>query len=70
MSYHYNPVWIFDQQEVSSDIKISHVLIEEIKSYYSQLNLLGQLDENCRTPNVFIIDKERNLRGRKGKNKK
>ena len=43
---------------------------EEIKSYYSQLNLLGQLDENCRTPNVFIIDKERNLRGRKGKNKK
>jgi hypothetical protein len=43
---------------------------EEIKSYYNQLNLIGQLDENLRTPNVFIIDKERNLRGRKGKNKK
>lgn len=43
---------------------------EEIKSYYKQLNLIGQLDENLRTPNVFIIDKERNLRGRKGKNKK
>ncbi|PKP14937.1 MAG: hypothetical protein CVU07_12330, partial [Bacteroidetes bacterium HGW-Bacteroidetes-23] len=43
---------------------------EEIKNYYSQLNLIGQLDENLRTPNVFIIDKERNLRGRKGNNKK
>ncbi|RAR48169.1 hypothetical protein [Flavobacterium lacus] len=43
---------------------------EEIKNYYNELNLIGQLDENLRTPNVFIIDKERNLRGRKGKNKK
>lgn len=43
---------------------------EEIEKYYSQLNLLGKLDENLRTPNVFIIDKERNLRGRKGNNKK
>ena len=42
----------------------------EIKEYYNQLNLIGQLDENLRTPNVFIVDKERNLRGRKGKNKK
>ncbi len=43
---------------------------DEIKKYYSQLNLIGQLDQNLRTPNVFIVDKERNLRGRKGKNKK
>jgi hypothetical protein len=43
---------------------------EEIKTYYDKLNLIGQLDENLRTPNVFIIDKERNLRGRKGHNKK
>lgn len=43
---------------------------DEIKEYYKQLNLIGQLDENLRTPNVFIVDKERNLRGRKGKNKK
>lgn len=43
---------------------------EEIKDYYKKLNLVGQLDENLRTPNVFIIDKKRNLRGRKGKNLK
>lgn len=43
---------------------------DEIKKYYSQLNLIGQLDQNLRTPNVFIVDKERNLRGRKGHNKK
>lgn len=41
---------------------------KEIKEYYSKLNLVGQLDENSGTPNVFIVDKERNLRGRKGKN--
>lgn len=41
---------------------------EEIKSYYSTLNLVGQLDENSGTANVYIVDKERNLRGRKGKN--
>lgn len=43
---------------------------EEISSFYDSLNLVGKLDENMGTPNVFIIDKERNLRGRKGKNKK
>lgn len=43
---------------------------EEITTYYKSLNLIGQLDENLRTPNVFIIDKKRNLRGRKGNNKK
>lgn len=42
----------------------------EIKAYYNQLNLIGQLDADFGTPNVFIIDKERNLRGRKGKDKK
>jgi hypothetical protein len=43
---------------------------EEIKAYYKSLDLIGQLDENIRTPNVFIVDKKRNLRGRKGNNKK
>jgi len=28
---------------------------------------LGKLDEKVGTPNVYIIDKKRNLRGRKGK---
>ncbi|WP_333696672.1 hypothetical protein [Flavobacterium sp.] len=43
---------------------------EEIQNYYTTLNLVGQLDENYGTPNVYIIDKELNLRGRKGVNKK
>jgi hypothetical protein len=43
---------------------------DEIKNYYQQFNLIGQLGADFGTPNVFIIDKERNLRGRKGKDKK
>lgn len=43
---------------------------EEIANYYSKLNLVGQLDKNFGTPNVFIVDKDLNLRGRKGKNLK
>jgi hypothetical protein len=38
---------------------------EEIKTFYSQLKLKGKLDENLGTSNVYIVDKERNLRGRK-----
>ncbi|WP_264565570.1 hypothetical protein [Flavobacterium sp. N3904] len=40
---------------------------EEIKSFYSQLKLKGTLDSDLGTPNVYIVDKERNLRGRKEK---
>ncbi|RZJ54918.1 MAG: hypothetical protein EOO44_03295 [Flavobacterium sp.] len=40
---------------------------EEIKAFYSQLNLKGKLDDNLGTSNVYIVDKERNLRGRKDK---
>jgi len=42
----------------------------EIKAYYEKLNLVGQLDAQLGTPNVFIVDKKRNLRGRKGHDKK
>lgn len=38
---------------------------DEITAYYKQLKLVGKLDKYYGTPNVFIIDKERNLRGRK-----
>lgn len=41
--------------------------IEEIDAYYKQLKLVGNLDNHHGTNLVFIIDKERNLRGRKGK---
>jgi hypothetical protein len=37
----------------------------EISAYYDQLHLVGKLDQHLGTPNVFIVDKERNLRGRK-----
>ncbi|WP_281323233.1 hypothetical protein [Flavobacterium aestivum] len=40
---------------------------QEIKSYYKQLNLKSNLGNDLGTPNVYIIDKERNLRGRKEK---
>lgn len=41
--------------------------INEIDSYYKQLKLKGALNEDFGTSNVFIIDKKRNLRGRKDK---
>jgi hypothetical protein len=39
----------------------------EIQTYYNTLKLKGKLDSDFGTPNVFIIDKKRNLRGRKDK---
>lgn len=38
-----------------------------IKLFYSDLKLKGSLDADFGTPNVYIVDKERNLRGRKEK---
>jgi hypothetical protein len=38
---------------------------EEIKAYFSQLKLKGNLNADLGTPDVYIVDKERNLRGRK-----
>jgi hypothetical protein len=43
---------------------------EEINTFYAKLNLVGKLDSSLATPNVYIIDKKRNLRGRKGHDKK
>jgi hypothetical protein len=40
---------------------------KEIKLFYSQLKLKGNLDADLGTSNVYIVDKERNLRGRKEK---
>jgi hypothetical protein len=38
---------------------------KEIDAYYAQLKLKGVLDVNHGTPNVYIVDKNRSLRGRK-----
>lgn len=43
---------------------------EEVRQYHQSLKLMGTLDDNAGTPDVYIIDKDLNLRGRKGKNKK
>lgn len=43
---------------------------QEIQAFYDKLQLVGKLDDKLGTPNVFIIDKKRNLRGRKGHDKK
>ncbi|QLC66183.1 hypothetical protein LPB248_07775 [Flavobacterium sp. LPB0248] len=40
---------------------------EEIQKFYDGLHLKEKLNENLGTSNVYIIDKERNLRGRKDK---
>jgi len=42
----------------------------EIDAYFKELKLVGGLNDKVSTSNVYIIDKELNLRGRKGKNKK
>lgn len=42
----------------------------EINSFYNKLGLVGKLDSTFATPNVFIVDKNRNLRGRKGEDQK
>lgn len=39
----------------------------EIQTFYNSMKLKGKLDSDFGTPNVFIIDKKRNLRGRKDK---
>lgn len=43
---------------------------DQIRTFYDKLQLVGKLDDKLGTPNVFIIDKKRNLRGRKGHDKK
>ena len=43
---------------------------EQMQSFYNAMHLVGKLDEQLGTPNVYIIDKKRNLRGRNGQNKK
>lgn len=43
---------------------------DQITTFYDKLELVGKLDNTYATPNVFIVDKKRNLRGRKGEDQK
>jgi hypothetical protein len=64
---------IFEKfKTVSEDLsgwKVVFADPEEIKTYFETLQLIGNLGEDYGTPSVVIIDKNINLRGRKGKNK-
>lgn len=41
----------------------------EIQEFYNSLGLAGKLDDDMASANVYIIDKDKNVRGRKGTNK-
>jgi hypothetical protein len=52
-----------------SDVSNWHFVFgtpESIQNYHNKLQLAGGLDQKNGTSNVYIIDKEKNLRGRKG----
>lgn len=62
--------YIVDELSAITDVSQWHFVFaktDEIQQYYNQLKLAGKLDSDFGTPNVFIVDKERNLRGRKEK---
>jgi hypothetical protein len=59
---------ILDALDEFTDVSQWHFVFttpESINSYYQSLKLKGQLDKNVGTPMVYIVDKDRNLRGRK-----
>lgn len=52
----------------TTDVSQWHFLFttpQEIQIFYNKLKLKGKLNDDFGTPNVYILDKERNLRGRK-----
>ena len=61
---------VLDALKAFTDVKQWNFVFatpEEIANFYKQMQLKSQLDSNYGTSNVFIFDKERNLRGRKDK---
>ena len=63
---------IVDGLSASTDVSQWHFVFaspEEIQTYYDKLKLKEKLDSDLGTPNVYIVDKERNLRGRKEEKK-
>lgn len=59
---------ILDALDDFTDISQWHFVFaapEQITQFYNQLHLKDKLDKNYGTSNVYIVDKERNLRGRK-----
>ena len=61
---------ILDRLKKLTDVSRYHFVYakpNEIEDYFKSMKLLGTLDANNGTSRVYIIDKKRNLRGRKGK---
>ncbi len=61
---------VVDALKAFTDVSQWHFVFAstaEITAYYNQLKLVEKLDTHLGTPNVYILDKERNLRGRKEK---
>jgi len=61
---------VVDALSAFTDVSQWHFVFatpDEITTYYNQLKLVEKLDADLGTPNVYIIDKARNLRGRKEK---
>lgn len=61
---------IYDKLKTLVDMKQWHFVFadpHEIEAFYNSMKLKGRLGPDQGTPNVFLIDKERNLRGRKDK---
>lgn len=61
---------VIDALAAFTDVSQWHFVFaapDQIKSYYNQLQLKGKLNSDIGTSNVYIVDKERNLRGRKEK---
>lgn len=62
---------VLEAIKVATDISQWHFVFapkEEIESYYAKLELKkDKLNADFGTPNVYLVDKERNLRGRKVK---
>lgn len=54
----------------TSGYKVVFANPDEIKYYFKEMKLLGKLNDDLGTNTVYIVDKKRNLRGRKGKSKK
>lgn len=62
--------YIVDQFSKITDVSQWHFVFtttDEIKKYYNYLKLKNKLNSDFGTSNVFIVDKNRNLRGRKKK---
>jgi hypothetical protein len=62
--------YIVDQFSKFTDVsqwQFVFTTTDEIQKYYNQLKLKNKLDPDFGTSNVFIVDKNRNLRGRKKK---